>query len=52
MSTPGGYFKTLTLARVQEIREKDLEKAKSYTDRIGEAFTVRSYKVSRVHLFF
>ena len=47
MSNPGGYFKTLTLARAQEIQEIRLRNArekiaKSYRDRMGETFTARS----------
>ncbi len=56
MSTPRGYFKNVNSSGRKKFRRKDFEimpgkiKAKSYKDRRGQTFTVRSYKLSGVHL--
>ncbi len=52
MSTPQRLLENLNIAQAQEIKEKRLQiipggkKAKSYRERIGQTFTVRSYKLS------
>ncbi len=52
VSTPQRLLENLNIAQAQEIKEKRLQiipggkKAKSYRERIGQTFTVRSYKLS------
>ncbi len=56
---PRATLRTLTLVWAQKkIKRKDFEiwpakiKAKSYRDRRGQAFAVRSFKLSGVHFLF